>query len=243
MRSGKRLSLGVAGAIVATGLTGCVTTQEKNTWLLLRNARTLASEGSVRVRVDDPSVRVGRVDFVGGRGGSALVVPITNRGSRPLSDLPISVGVTGAHGTRSYLNGRANSSYWDSHVSAIGPGETISWVLPYSGKALAGRPFALVGTPTQPLSTTVARLPEITTAELRSESTSRLEIRLSNGSGLPQYGLQVYAVALRHGTAVGAGRTALTELAASSKATVGLRLAGDPAGARLRLYAPPTIFK
>jgi hypothetical protein len=243
VRSGKRMSLGLASAVVAIGLAGCVTTQEKNSWLLLRNTRTLASEGSVRVGAENASVRVRRVEVVRAPRSSAIVVSIANVGTRPLSDLPISVGVIGAHGTRTYLNARAGISYWDSHVSAIGPGATISWVLPYSGKGLTGRPFALVGSSTQPPSTTVATLPRITVAQGTGQSAGSLRIHLLNYSTLPQYGLQIYAVALRHGTAVGAGRAAVNELNGSGKATVGLTLAGNYAGAQLQLYAPPTIFK
>ena len=243
MRSARRMSLGLAGAVVATGLAGCVTTQEENSWLILRNARTLASEGSVRVRAENPTVRVDRVELVRGSRSSALVVSIHNVGPRPLTDLPISVGLIGRGGTRTYLNDRAGINYWDSHIPAVGAGETVSWVLPYAGKDVAGRPFALVGMPSQPPSTTVATLPRITAARVAEQSADRLQVRLSNHSGLPQYGLQVYAVALRNGNVVAAGRAAVSELGSSGKTTVGLTLAGDYTDAQLQLYAPPTIFK
>lgn len=243
MRSARRMSLGLAGAVAASGLAGCVTTQEKNSWLLLRDARTLASEGSVRVRVENRSLRVNRVELVRGPRSGALVVSIDNTGTRPLSDLPISVGLIGHGGTRTYLNDRAGISYWDSHVPAVGAGETISWVLPYAGKDVAGRPFALIGVPSRPPSTTVAALPRITAARVAERSADRLQVRLSNDSTLPQYGLQVYAVALRNGNAVGAGRAALSELTSSGKATVGLTLVGGHTGAQVQLYVPPTIFK
>jgi hypothetical protein len=235
--------LGLSATAAAAGLTGCVTTQQKNAWLLLRNARTLASEDSVRVRAENPSVRVRRVEVVRAARSAAIVVSIANVGTRPLSDLPISVGVLGAHGARTYLNAHTGISYWDSHVSAVGPGATISWVLPYTGKGLTGRPFALVGSPTQPPSTTVATLPRITVAQGTAQKAGSVQVHLVNDSSLPQYGLQVYAVALRHGAAIGAGRVGVNELSGSGTATVGVTLAGSYAGAQLQLYAPPTIFK
>lgn len=243
MRSAKRVSLALGAGAVATGLAGCVTTQEENSWLLLRNARTLASENAVRVRVENRLVRVEKIEIVRGRGSDALVVSVANLGSRPLTDLPISVGVVARRGAPVYLNGRANIDYYDTHVPAIPAHATTSWVLPGIRTVPAGRVFARVGVARDPSSTTVAALPRITASQISAASADELRVRLLNDSSLPQYTVQVYAVALRHGTAIAAGRGAVGELSGSSKATVGLTITGDDAGAELQLYAPPTIFK
>jgi hypothetical protein len=243
VRSGRPSLTALGAGAVAVGLAGCVTTQEKNSWLLLRNARTLASQSAVRVSTENPLVHVKSIEIVRGRRSDALVVSVANLGSRPLTDLPISVGVVAHRAAPVYLNGRANIDYYDSHVPAIPPHATTSWVLPGIRTVPAGRVFARVGVARDPSSTTVAALPRIGAAQLTDGGADQLRIRLSNDSSLPQYAVQVYAVALRHGAAVGAGRTTVGELSGSAQATVGLALAGRTTGAQLELYAPPTIFK
>lgn len=243
VRSAKPALTALGAGAVAAGLAGCVTTQEKNSWLLLRNARTLASQNAVRVRTENPLVRVKGIEIVRGRRADALVVSVANLGSQPLTDLPISIGVVAPRAAPVYLNGRANIDYYDTHVPAIPAHATTSWVLPGVRTVPAGRLFARVGVARDPSSTTVAALPRIGAAQLIGTSSDQLRIRLSNDSGLPQYTVQVYALALRNGRAVGAGRTAVFELSGESQATVGLTLAGRATGAQLELYAPPTIFK
>jgi hypothetical protein len=242
-RSAKPAFTALGAGVVAVGLAGCVTTQEKNSWLLLRNARTLAEQIAVRVTTENPLVRVKGIEIVRGRRADALVVSVANLGPQPLTDLPISIGVIAHRAAPVYLNGRANIDYYDTHVPAIPAHATTSWVLPGIRTVPAGRLFARVGVARDPSSTTVAALPRIGAGQLTGTSADRLRVRLSNDSSLPQYTVQVYAVAVRHGTAVGAGRTALFELSGGSQATVGLTLAGRETGAELELYAPPTIFK
>ncbi len=243
MRSGRPALTALGAGAVAAGLAGCVTTQEKNSWLLLRNARILASQTAVRVSAENPLVRVRGIEVVRGHRSNALVVSVENLGSQPLTDLPISIGVVAHRAAPVYLDGHANIDYYDTHVPAIPPHATTSWVLPGIRTVPAGRLFARVGVARYPSSTTVVALPRIGAAQLAGTSADRLRIRLSNDSSLPQYTVQVYAVALRHGTAVGAGRTALFELSGDGRATVGLTLAGRATGTQLELYAPPTIFK
>ena len=65
---------------------------------------------------------------------------------------------------------------------------------------------------------------------------------VSNRSGIPQYDLQVYAVAIRAGRDVGAGRAEVTHLGTNATTTLSVTLLGVDQGAALRLIALPTIF-
>jgi hypothetical protein len=228
-----------------------VTTQEKNGWRLLVDARTLASQKAVRVTHENPDVRVERVQFVRARKGSvvAVAVRVRDTGGRPLTDLPISVGVRGPKRAETYLNHRANLDYYDTHVPAIAAGGSTVWVLPIPAKqakglhGLSGRPFAVVGTATTPPSTTVQQLPQIGAAQRSGRSSGRLKVSVINHSGLPQFGVQVYAIATRDGEYVAAARRRIGDLGAGASATVGMTLLGNPAHGGVELYAPPTIFK
>jgi hypothetical protein len=241
-RSARGIAVALAAPALAAGLAGCVTTQEKNSWLLLKNARQLASEDPVLVTAENPDVRVLGIHVVRGGRSTALAISLRNLGQQPLTDLPISVGVIAGH-KPSYLNGRANIDYYDTHVPAIPAGATISWVLPDVKPGLSGHLFAKVGIAHTPASTTTLTLPRIAAAPVGVAVAGRVRVAVSNDSSLPQFGLQVYAVAVKRGAYVGAGRAALGTLDGRGRTTVAVSLAGDPAGATLELYAPPTIFK
>jgi hypothetical protein len=225
------------------GLSGCVTTQQENARTVLLNERTLATESSVDVTREDPAVRVLGLDVVRGRDDAALTVRILNTSERPLTDLPISVGLLTTTGQKIYLNRTANISYYDTHVPAIGAGELTTWV--YTARQLPGnrgRPFAEVGIPRLPLSTAARRLPKIDATSVLGARPGSLRVSVSNRSGIPQYGLQVYAVAVRGGRAVGAARGAISELDGGAEARIALKLVGSTAGAQVHIYAAPTIF-
>jgi hypothetical protein len=246
VRSARTGTITLAAVSVAAGVTGCVTTQEKNGWRLLVNARTLASQKRVHVTRINTAVRVQRVALVHGGAGAAVVVRLRNLTRRPLTDLPISVGVRGPNRTTSYLNRKANIDYYNTHVPAIGADATTIWVLPVreaEAHRLRGRPFADVGFASTPPTTEATRLPQIDVREHGRSGEKRLRLLLANQSGLPQFGVQVYAVSAHKGRYVAAGRASIGDLGGGANATVGITLLGNPAHGSVQLSAPPTIFK
>ena len=243
-RSVSTLVAGVAALAAGAGLAGCVTTQDKNARVLLTNARTLASESAVRVTRESRVVYVVRVALVRSRAGGDLVVVVRSSAPRPITDAPISVGIRRAPSRPQYLNGAANLDYYDTHIPVIPPGGSATWVLPGVGLRTVGhgRLFAVVGVPRTPGSTKQFVLPTITARPLQGGH-GELQALLQNHSGVPQYGLPVYATALRNGRYVGAARRLVAELDGDRAATVALPLVGTDKQADLALYAPPTIFK
>jgi prepilin-type processing-associated H-X9-DG protein len=254
----RTMKLSVLGLLSLAVLTGCVTTQQENARTVLLNDRTLASETAVSVRRENPAVRVTALSVLRaqGRAGDVLIVGLFNSSPRPLTDLPISIGVVSPDGRRVYLNGGANIAYYDTHVPAVAAHSEAAWVLPgLHPPFLKGRPFAEVGVAHLPPTTTERTLPKID-ASLLAVPRSRqrhgqgtangtvdaLVISLHNRSGVPQYGLQVYAIAYRGGRPVGAARIAVANLDGGGRTTIPLRLIGSAAGAAIHLSAPATIF-
>jgi hypothetical protein len=245
VRSAKATAAIAAATSLAATVSGCVTTQERNSWTLLTNARTLASQKAVHVTRINHGVRVQTVTLVRGGSGAAIVVRLRNLTERPLTDLPISVGIDGAKTTRTYLNRKANLDYYDTHVPAIGAGASAIWVLPLAADQtkLSGRPFADVGFARQPPSTLVQRLPRIAVQQEGASHGAQLRLELSNRSGLPQLGVQVYAVSAHASRYVAAGRASIGDLGGGATSTVGITLRGSPEHGSVELSAPPTIFK
>ena len=125
MRSVRSLSV----ALAVISLAGCSTTQQEAARLQLNSARLRATEHAVRIRQRNPNVRVEQVAAVRGTGGSAIVVRLRNLSSQPLTDLPISVGVTARRHRPIYLNGGAGLDYFSTHTPALAAGGELTWVL------------------------------------------------------------------------------------------------------------------
>jgi len=232
----------VATLPVAAVLTGCVSTQRIAARARLVSARELASQSTTEVAQANADVTVGRLTLIHTRTGTAVVASLRNNSSSTLTDLPISVGVHGKHAV--YLNRSANLDYFDSHIAAIGPHGVTTWVFTTRRRVPGGRPFATVGV-SQLHSSAGARLPQIDVSLRAGRSapgSATVAVSVSNRSGIPQYDLQIYAVAIRGGRDVGAGRTAVTHLGTDATTTLSITLLGGTQRAALRLIALPTIF-
>jgi hypothetical protein len=228
---------------LSAALAGCVSTQTKNARLVLENERTVTSQGSVRVTHVNPEVAVTGVHLVRFSSGAAVAVSLHNLSSHPLSDLPISIGIARRQGERYYLNAKANLDYFDNHLAALGAGAATTWVLPLRRTTLPrGRLFAEVGFAETPASTRDRSLPTIDASVAGAAVTGGLEITIDNRSGVPQMRLPVYVVATRAGRYLGAGRATVAELSGGEHRTLRLQLLGTSTGARLEVFAPPTIF-
>jgi hypothetical protein len=235
-------------AAVAVG--GCSTTQQEAKRLQLNSARIRASEVPTRVAVSGQVVRVTRVALVPGRGGTAFVVQVHNPGARPISDLPISVGVRVGHKAPDYLNVQSPSefSYYDAHLPEVAPGGTLTWVYVTARRLRAhARPFAIVGAVPSLTPPPASHLPVIRASASsivgQVRPSGQLAIDLQNLSTIPQYQLQVYAYAQSGDRYVAAGNLTVVHLGSQARQTTKLALLGRVAHARVRIEALPTILQ
>jgi len=231
----------VSMAAVTAAVSGCATTQDANKRIDARFDRTLSSRKPLDFTGSDPDVRVTDTAVVKGKEGSAIVVLLRNHGDHPVNDLPIEVGPRGGRP----LNTEANVPYFQSHAPAIAPGEEVAWVYTTKEPLPSGAAFARVGA--RPAAAPTAdNLPDVTVDDSsltsgRDAGSVQTEVR--NDSGVPQYDLDVYAVARRGGRYVAAGRTTLEHLGVSKSAHLTLSLLGDAKGAHVQVFAPPTLFE
>jgi hypothetical protein len=236
----------VATAPVAVLLTGCVSTQTVATRARLVDARIIASQSRTEVRQANPSLSVEAPVLIHTAMGDAIVVSVRNDSGRQLTDLPISVGVRTSSGRTTYLNSSTTLDYYQSHIADIGPDASTEWVFTAftAGPIPHGRVFATVGVPQ--LHPTLSRPLPFVAVSVRARylATGGVMLKLSvlNRSVIPQYDLPVYAVALRNGREVAAGRTDVTHLGTCGTTTSFLALLGSSHYDSLRLIASPTIF-
>jgi hypothetical protein len=227
--------------VLATAVSGCATTQDANKRASIQADRTLASRKPLVLHGTDRDVQVVRTSVVSGGDGSAIVVVLRNRGDAPVNDLPIEVG---RHGGEA-LNAGRNVPYFQSHAPAIAPGAEATWVYVSKEKLGSGPVYARIGT-APALAPKAGNVPELDVSDAGAQSGkggSSVVAEVANGTGIPQYGLDVYAVASRGGRYVAAGRASLTHLGVDQSAELTLNLIGDAKGSRIQIYAPPTLFE
>ena len=241
------VSAPVLGAALATA--GCATTMQTAARLQLNDARIRAAELPTRVQTPGHAVHVTAVTLLRHGDQVAFVVGIRNAADRPVSDLPISVGVRSGRHVRRVFNAGSTAAYFRSHLPAVAAGSQTSWVLTGDARLPAGaRPFAVVGeSPSAPArprrSLPPMRVIRVPGVGGTASPQGPLTILVSNLSSIPQYQLQVYAIGRRSGRLVAAGALTVPVLAAGARVRVRLHLVGSSARTRLQLQAFPTIFR
>jgi len=223
---------------------GCDSTQEKNARAELKAKRELGSRELPAAARRNPHVQVKRVALVRGKAGSgAIVVKLRGTGSKPLTDVPIVVGIRGSDGQSRPVNAKRHLNWFQTHVPAIPAGGTVTWVYKGVRGAKAGdRAFAKVGvTPRPPLSS-ASSLPQIDVTPAPGRDAKR-RVSVENVSDVPQYGLQVYAFAQQGGRYVAAGKAEIEHLGTGKQVTVAVPLTGSARKRPLRVEAIPTMFE
>jgi hypothetical protein len=234
--------------LLVGSLGGCVeTTQQKNARAQLQDGRLLAGRSSVQVTRPDPNVAVMNVRTLRSPAGGAIAVTLRNDGERPVSDLPVSVGLSTPAGRTTYLNRQPELPYFQTHVAAIAGKAEATWVFTSSRALSSGRAFARVGPPTVPVDRAVNRLPAITSSvtSVRSRGRDRAIAsgQITNHSEAPQDGFEVYAYALSGDRLVAAGATLLDSLGSGATRVVRIPLVGTPGSSAVHLETPPTNLR
>jgi hypothetical protein len=226
-----------AVVFLAAAVSGCATTQDANKRIDVRFDRTLTSRKPLELRGTDHEVQVVRTAVVNGKDGSAIVVVLRNRGDAPVNDLPIEVGPRGGRA----INTAANVPYFQSHAPAIAPGDEVTWVYESKGPLGSGTAFARVGAPPSPPLTTAGHVSELEASG--KSGGSSVDAEVANDTGIPQYDMDVYAVARKGDRYVAAGRASIEHLGVSKSLHLTLPLVGDAKGAHVQVFAPQTLFQ
>ncbi|HEX6651773.1 MAG TPA: hypothetical protein VF072_03450 [Thermoleophilaceae bacterium] len=241
-RSARHAAVVAMTALLA--LAGCDSTQNKNARAKLKAAREIAGRKPLRVTEPNPDVRVTSTAVVRGRRSSAVVVRLRNSAPRPFTDVPISIAARGPGGRTVRLNTRRGVDWFQTHVPAVPPAGEATWVLTTRRRLpRRARVVARVGVAASPPISRATSLPELDASPEGGVRRGAITVRVDNPSDVPQYGLQVYALAVEHGRYVAAGTAALEHLGTGQAKTVAVRLTGRPTGGRLQLSVLPATFE
>jgi len=234
-------------ALAALALTGCETSAEKSAQLekvaLAKLRNRPAAKGGLKITRPSTVLKVTASAVLHSSEGSAAVITLRNDSATAQAAVPLEIMVHGAGGTTLYTNtgaGLATSLTTVSYVPAHG---TTTWVddqVQASGTPTGVTALVGEGKPAH------GRAPQIVVHRGEvSQEAGGTEIKgtAQNGSATAQKELIVYAVSVRGGRIVAAGRAVLAELAAGASAPFSILLIGEaPGGAGLSLSAPPTAI-
>lgn len=245
MPSANRPSIALLALLsVLPVLAGCDSTFQQNARAKLAAERRLAAQDRQVVAERGPDVRVERVTLLRSGSTSAVVVDVRSRADRPLTDLPISVGVR--RGARKVLlNGGPELEWFQTHLPAVPARGRATWVF-RTPEGLPVRatdtPFVRIGAPsTVVTATTPGTLPAIearvvgVTRDTVTVEVSRVEI--------PQLGLPISVVARRGEVPVAAGTISVPSIDRGERVTTDVPLIGRAGKAPLQTAITPTIFQ
>ena len=234
----------VAGCgVLSVTATACESTEQESAKLGAEDHQSVASEGTIRLGGANHDVRVSDVTLLSSGGRTAVAVKLTGTSTRTQVDVPVGVSVTGAGGKELYSNDAGGLEPSLQHVAVLAPNRGEWWVddQVLTSKTATGAHVSVgTGAFARPGS-----IPALSTSEVHLSQQSGLNVingDVVNHSSRTENRVPVFAVAVRAGKVVAAGRAVLEALPGGSSAPVPFEifLVGNPAGATLELTVSPT---
>lgn len=241
-----RLPLRVAAAgvaaLVVLPLAGCTTTQERSA-NLAKNAEKAAEAKRFQVGRTNPDVKVVSVTTIPGDSANAVVVKLENRSSTTQVVVPVALDLYDAKDTSIYTNRVDGLDQALNNIEVVPPG-TSWWLNNQVPTTKAARTRVRVGTSR---TATPASIPEMRVSPLKFTEDGGVKVgrgKIENLSTIEQRRLTIFAVALKGGKPVAAGRAVIEKLGPKGGKKVGFSIYfnGDPTGAQLEISAPPSIL-
>jgi hypothetical protein len=231
--------------VLALALGGCETNEERHAQLVKQDRLAVhaAAQTGLVVKRESPYVRVLATTVLHDENGIAAVVALRNDSPHPLREVPISIALREPGGGTLYQNDAPGLSAPLTHAPLLMPGQSFDWI----DDQISGS-----GTP-GPLSVRVGEAPTVsvsppsivvTGVHIFEDPTNGVgaEGTVVNRSPVAQQELVVFAVGLRGGRIVAAGRAVLPNAPANSSTPFQVFFIGNPKGATLRVSAPPTTL-
>jgi hypothetical protein len=226
------------GALAVTA-SACESTESESA-KIGRQAGAAEVASSLKLGAINEGVHVSDVTALSGGGRKAVAVKLSSTSSRAQSEVPLLVEVKDKSGKVVYSNATGAEPLLQ-RVTLVPAHKSIWWVddeVLTSQAASTAR--VTVGTGKHAHGGVRASALSAKATATQDE-TGSLSGELSNHTGKTQSGVPVFAVALRGGKIVAAGRSVVATLPAhsSSPATFNIPLVGNASGAKIELTALP----
>jgi hypothetical protein len=228
------------GALAVTA-SACESTESESA-KIARHAGAAEVASALKLGAANRDVRVSDVTLLTGGGRKALAVKLTSSSSRAQREVPLLVKVTGAGGKLLYSNASGAEALL-SHITLLAAHSSTWWVddeLLTSATAIAAKVNVGTGRRSRPDSRSGALSANTTHVAVQAGTTTVSGV-VANHTGKAQSSVPVFAVALRGGKVVAAGRAIVGSVPVdvSAPASFDVPLVGDATGAKIELTALP----
>ncbi len=242
------LATAVFGAL-ALGMGACESTESESAKLGREGAKLIAGSATVGLGASNSQVHIGQAVLVQSSGRVAAAVQLTNTGAAPQVNVPVLIDVRGAKGASLYRNDTRGLEPSLQAMPLLGPHRQGWWV---DDQVLASAPSSVqvrVGAPRGSRARralTAVPAVKASVVGLGSEALAGpyMTGAVTNRSGVALHNMPIFAVALRGGRVVAAGRALVPSLPASPAArptSFRIYFVGSPAGAHIELTPAPTV--
>lgn len=240
----RRAVCACAASVVALGLTACgESNQDRSAKIAAQGKHAMQDAGLLKVRKLNADVKVGQTALVRGDGAVAAAVELDNRGTTAQADVPVLIDVTDAKGTSLYRNDANGLQPSLQRIAVVPRGSRAWWVNDQLlGAEQAKRLKVRVGTAAD-----TASVPDVTVRDVHFEDNASgryLTGIVVNHTGKVQTNLPVFAVAVRGGKVVAAGRSLVAKVASgdpAKKPRFQVFFIGDPKGAKVHVTVAPNV--
>jgi hypothetical protein len=230
--------------LAAAGLAGCgESNQDRSARIAAQGKHAMEDAGLLKVTRRNPDVKVARTALVRADGAVAAAVELDNRGAKAQVDVPVLIDVTDAKGTSLYRNDANGLQPSLQRIAVVPRGGRAWWVNDQLLGADSGRRLQVrVGA-----AGTATSVPDVTVHDVHFEdnATGRyLTGTVVNHTGRLQTNLPVFAVAVRAGRVVAAGRSLVPKVAPgdpAKKPRFQVFFIGDPQGAKVHVTVAPNV--
>lgn len=237
-----RFALLLCACAALTVLSACTTSQERSAELASK-AKAVAEAKRFRVGKTSRDLVRAQTTLLRGKDASAMVVKITNRGSRPQVVVPIGVDLYDADDESLYTN-RVDGLDLALNNIPLAERGTTWWV---NNQLPAGKPTRTrvrIGTSRTAVPKAIPRMRVSAVKLSEDEGVAVARGKVENLSPILQRRLTIFAVALKGGRPVAAGRAVVEKLnpKGGKRQRFAVYFTGDPSGAQLVFSAPPSTL-
>jgi hypothetical protein len=232
-------------SLVTVLAVGCESTQDKSAKLEAQGAG-LAKVEQIKIGAANQALDVTGKTLLTDQYGTALVVGVKNSSPDHQVDVPIAVNVKNAKGRSIYKNNIEGLEHGLIKIPLVEAQDEVWWV----------NDQVLITDKAKSADVTIGKsdaaaprdLPEIEISEPKLEidpvSGINATGEITNRSDVEQIDLLVYAVATKGGKVVAAGRGLIPKLKTDGKPEFyNVYFIGDPRGADVEVFAPPSNFE
>ncbi|MFY9263884.1 MAG: hypothetical protein WAO61_00425 [Solirubrobacterales bacterium] len=227
--------------IPAAVLIGCETTRERSARLAKENKFQLADEESVNVTRKNRDVKVTEAKVLTDDFGQAAVVVVEVDADRPSLNVPIELTIEDSAGAQMFKNDTPGLDSALTGPAALPAKGEAFWV--YDQLTLTGKPGEAKAEVGKGEPFVKGPLPEfeISRTELESDADGVLMAgTIAGDHKQTQRKLVIYGLARKRGKIVAAGTAQLEKLAVGRRARFQMFFVGDPSGADVSYFIPPT---